>query len=231
MVASTLVDLVKISITSTGAGALALGPAVSSFRGTEALQDGASYSYSIQQNGNYETGQGVYTAINGTFTRDVAHSNAGNAPLPLAEGAELVITALAVDINPASPGGGGAPVAGSQFILEFGFVAAPGASAVIANILINQGVTLPANLSSDIGRIVGIAPGVAYTMTLKYFAPGDNVGTNVGTITINTDRSITRATTSGLPVTLLAGSVLQVIGAVTPGLGTNYAETLIGVYL
>lgn len=97
MSASTLVDLVKIQAQSTGSGPITLGPPVPGWRGVAALTDGRTYSYSIQQDGNYEAGTGVYLAIGNLFVRTPRLSSNGGAPISLATGAVVVFTALAID--------------------------------------------------------------------------------------------------------------------------------------
>lgn len=95
---STLVDLVKIQITSSGTGSFSLGPAVPGFRGVSALQDGATYSYSVQLGSNYEAGTGVYVAASATLSRTPSISSAGNAAVAFGPNAAVAFTALAQDI-------------------------------------------------------------------------------------------------------------------------------------
>jgi hypothetical protein len=92
-----LVNLVKINVLSTGANQLLLGGAVPSFRGVEALIDGATYSYSIQQGANYEFGRGVYSLGGQSLTRAVVGSSRSNTPLVLSANAVVTFTALAED--------------------------------------------------------------------------------------------------------------------------------------
>lgn len=107
--ARTLVDLVKIYATNTGTGTLALGGAVSSFRGQEALIDGHTYAYSIRQGANYEVGAGVYNAGSGTLGRSVQFSSAGGAPIGLGPNAIINFPALAADISQTGPAGPAGP--------------------------------------------------------------------------------------------------------------------------
>lgn len=116
---STLVDLVKIIITNTGTGTLQLGAPVQAFRGVDALTDGETYSYSIQQGANYEVGQGVYSLADTTLTRGVIVSSYGNTAIPLSPNAVVAFPALAGDFqipgppgapgNPGNPGDAGPP--------------------------------------------------------------------------------------------------------------------------
>ena len=108
MATSTLVDLVEIQILNTGTGTIQLGAAVAAFRGVEALIDGATYSYSIQQGANYETGTGIYTQATGALSRNVLTSSYGGAPIPLAPGAVVAFTALSRDLIAI---GAGVPIA------------------------------------------------------------------------------------------------------------------------
>jgi hypothetical protein len=122
---STLTDLVKIVIGNTGTGTLQLGAAVPSFRGTDVLVDGDTYSYSIQQGSNYEFGQGLFDSGTQTLTRGVIGSSNGNAALSLTPNAIVSFTALSIDYqipgppgapgepgDPGAPGGPGPPGAG-----------------------------------------------------------------------------------------------------------------------
>jgi hypothetical protein len=98
MVASSLVDLVKVQVLTTGTGALLLGPAVPSYRGIEALVNGATYSYSIQQNDAFEIGKALYLASSTQLIRSVERSSNGDDPLDLKPNATVAFVALAEDI-------------------------------------------------------------------------------------------------------------------------------------
>lgn len=107
---STLVNLVRCTILNTGTGTLQLGAALPAFRGVEALTDGDTYSYSIQQGSNFETGQGVYSQSDGTLTRGVIESSAGNAAISLSPNAACTFPALDIDFQvPGPPGLNGSP--------------------------------------------------------------------------------------------------------------------------
>lgn len=95
--ASTLVDLVKIKITSIGTGALTLGGAVDGYRGIEALTNGQQYSYSIQQGGNFEVGRGTYLASGTQLVRSPLYTSTGGTAVNLLSGAEVSFVALAED--------------------------------------------------------------------------------------------------------------------------------------
>lgn len=95
---STLVDRVKIFVTSSGTGAFALGSAVPAYRGVEALVDGATYSYATESGARYEAGTGVYNAGPGVLVRTPVISSNGGATVVFPANIELAFTALAQDI-------------------------------------------------------------------------------------------------------------------------------------
>ena len=96
---STLVDLVKIRVLSSGTGPFNLGPAVPGFRGVEALIDSAIYSYSVQSGSTYEIGTGVYLASGQQLVRTPFVSSSGNVAVSFPANVELVFTALAQDLE------------------------------------------------------------------------------------------------------------------------------------
>lgn len=98
MVAAKLVDLVAINILSNGTGALSLGTAVEGYRGKEVLQNGAVYSYAIQQGGNYEYGTGTYLSASSQMLRSPIASSTGGTAINLQPGAYVAFVALAEDI-------------------------------------------------------------------------------------------------------------------------------------
>lgn len=108
---SVLVDRVKILIASSGSGAFSLGPAITGFRGIEALVDGAQYSYAVESGGLYEVGTGVYVAAGPQFIRTPQISSNGGAAVNFPANCQLVFTARAADLVAAggSGGGGGSP--------------------------------------------------------------------------------------------------------------------------
>jgi hypothetical protein len=119
--ANTLVDLVKIYAANTGTGAFQIGAAVPGFRGSEALTDGHTYSYSVQQNSRYEYGSGVYSAGSGTMTRNITGSSSGGAAISLNPNAVISFPALVGDFEvagPEGPPGPAGPPADTSGLLE-----------------------------------------------------------------------------------------------------------------
>lgn len=107
---STLVDLVKIQVLSSGTGPFNLGPAVPGFRGVEALIDSAIYSYSVQSGSTYEIGTGVYLASGQQLVRTPIVSSSGNVAVSFPANVQLAFTALADDF---AAGGGTIPLVDS----------------------------------------------------------------------------------------------------------------------
>lgn len=97
--ASSLVDLVKINITSTGTGPLKLGSAVTGFRGTDALTNGRDYSYSIQQGANWEVGRGTWLSASSQMVRQVLYSSNGGIAIALKTGAQVSFVPISADLD------------------------------------------------------------------------------------------------------------------------------------
>jgi hypothetical protein len=94
----TLVDLVKITASTTGTGAVTLGSPVPGYRGVEALLDGAVYSYSIQQEFEYEVGTGTFLEAGRQFVRSPTLSSDGGTAINLQPNATIAFVATAQDI-------------------------------------------------------------------------------------------------------------------------------------
>lgn len=97
--ASNLVDLVKITATGTGTGAITLGSAVAGYRGVEALTNGKIYSYSVQQNGSWEYGRCTFLSSTNQIIRAPIDSSNGGVAIDLKQNAQISFTALAEDLD------------------------------------------------------------------------------------------------------------------------------------
>ncbi|AOR76349.1 GDSL-type esterase/lipase family protein [Novosphingobium resinovorum] len=97
--ASTLVDLVKITSNSTGTGAITLGSSVAGYRGFEALTNGEVYSYSIQDGDAWEFGRGTFMSATGQFIRTPIDSSDGGAAINLRQNAQIAFVALSEDLD------------------------------------------------------------------------------------------------------------------------------------
>lgn len=98
--ASTLVDRVKIFVLSSGTGAFQLGSASPAYRGTEALVDGASYPYAVENGSNYEVGNGTYLSATNTLVRTPTLSSNSGAAVNFPANVEVSFTVLAENIQP-----------------------------------------------------------------------------------------------------------------------------------
>lgn len=107
---STLVDRVKIFVLSSGTGPFELGSNVPAYRGAEALLDGATYSYAVENGSTYEVGTGVYLAAESMLVRSPELSSNGGAAVAFPAGVQLVFTARSADLIPV---GGSFPIVDS----------------------------------------------------------------------------------------------------------------------
>lgn len=103
---STLVDRVKIFVESSGTGPFQLGNALPSFRGSEALVDGLTYSYAVESGSDYEVGQGVYVLAVDQLIRAPTLSSNGGAPVSFPANVAINFTALAADLVAGLAGSG-----------------------------------------------------------------------------------------------------------------------------
>lgn len=95
---STLVDRVKIRCLSSGTGPFQLGPAVPAYRGVEALTDGVTYSYAVEEGANFEAGTGLYLASSQTLVRSPQISSRDGVAVSFGVNAQINFVALAQDI-------------------------------------------------------------------------------------------------------------------------------------
>lgn len=96
---SSIVDLVKVNITSSGNGPFTLSTAVSGYRGTEALTNGLEYGYSVQENSNWEVGRGTWLSATNQLSRSPIYSSNGGAAVPFSVNAQVAFVALAEDLD------------------------------------------------------------------------------------------------------------------------------------
>lgn len=240
MALSTLVDLVKCVIASTGPGPFTLGPAVQGFRGAEVLIDGAQYSYSVQLGGNYETGQGVFTASTATLTRGVITSSVGGSPVEFGPGARVTFTLLALDLLALS----GSLPPGSVVRIDQGGTGAGDAQGARANLGVGARVfgtswieapTADSEIlvvfPSDVQGTI-LADFVDWTYALDGLPVSDYVlsveiaGTLAGTITIDPAGAIAAVTVSGQDKGVDRGDPVKIAApadASTAGVGFSFS--------
>jgi hypothetical protein len=214
----TLVDLTKIQILSVGDGPLQLGAAVTAFRGQEALTNGQTYTYSIQQGANFETGTGIYDSGAGTLTRVVKVSSYGGASIPLTPNGVCTFTVFASDLRvpgPAGPQGNpgvGTPGTNGQnadYAIAGFAVSAIQANEILTDHVVVRACQFAANFSGS-KCSVGTNPAAAFVLGVKK----NDVA--CGTISIDIAGVVTFATTSGVPVMLALGDLVTVTAPATP---------------
>lgn len=229
MARSTLVDLVKVLTTTTGVGPLILDTAVPSFRGVEALIDGSTYSYSIQQGANYEFGTGLYSALDLSLTRGVLGSSYGDAPLPLIVGATVTFVALGRDVQPESvgPEGPPGPMGPPAIQLAIFFTNPLAASEVFALYAAPAAFLYPQGFVGSVGT-AQTPPAALMIINVARQDGGAGPFSAIGTITIQTSGVVSFATTIPAVVAIAVGDVVKFTGPATPDTAANFSATLKG---
>jgi hypothetical protein len=214
---NSFVDLVQIVATSSGAGPFALGPAVTGFDGKDALVDGASYSYSVQQNANWEVGKGTFVASTGTLTRAVLKSSNGGAPVAFDVNAVVSFTFTAEDIadliTAASSTGSTAKAAFNAYGLQWAvwFLAAPGPTELLALYAAPVAFQYAANFAGAAVTPAIIPPAAPLVLLVQLQPAGSSVWATVGTVTIGVDGGAALATSGGEVVNVGVGDRLRVL--------------------
>jgi hypothetical protein len=94
----------RMTITSTGTGALSLGVAVAGYQtfSSAGAQNSDTVSYTIEDGVNWEIGTGTFNSVAGTLSRTVTQSfngtTYGTSAISVTTSAQVYITALAADI-------------------------------------------------------------------------------------------------------------------------------------
>jgi hypothetical protein len=244
MVAPTLVDLVKVLASTTGTGPITLGSNVPAFRGVEALVDGNTYSYSIQQEDNYEYGNGVYSSAGNVLTRGVEASSYGGSPIPLRVGAVVTFVALAASVagglpgiqgEPGAPGAPGDPGEPGPPTLQFPifFSYTPGEDELLWRYTVPEGgdFTFPANFSSPDAHAgePDTLPTATFVLTLQRRVGGSGAFATIGTLSVSTAGVTTFATTGGVAITVAEADTLRCLApAVGDATIAGYSATLKG---
>ncbi len=160
---SKLIDRVKIFAATSGTGPFALGPNVPGFRGSEVLTDGETYSYAVEQSGEFEAGTAEYVLSTNTLVRNPLISSNGNAAVAFQANAQIAFTALARDY-----------AAQSADTLRAD-LAAPGGANLIGT---GAGITVDASLAAKQATLVS-GTNIKTVGGTSLVGPG-NVGTTVG---------------------------------------------------
>lgn len=99
-----LLDRVKVNTATTGTGTVTLGATTSPYQlwAAAGAISGVSYSYLIEDGGNWELGWGVYNSAGPTLTRNLISSNTGSL-LNLTGAATVACVANELDIGSLTP--------------------------------------------------------------------------------------------------------------------------------
>jgi hypothetical protein len=157
-----------------GTGTIALGSALAGFQAFAAAGaiDGNTYSYRIDDGGNFELGTGVYTASGPTLSRSLVYSSTG-ALLNVSAAAIVSLVLLAGDVSPLV---GSAKITSAT--ASVGFVLPPGFSTFKINI---RGLVLSA-AGANLGyRLSGAGSGSIRSGASDYSNISfSNIGTSTG---------------------------------------------------
>ena len=102
--ASKMYNRARMTVTSTGTGALSLGVAVAGYQtfSSAGAQNSDTVSYTIEDGVNWEIGTGTFNSVAGTLSRTVTQSfngtTYGTSAISVTTNAQVYITALAADI-------------------------------------------------------------------------------------------------------------------------------------
>lgn len=213
----TFVDLVRCTVTSSGTGPFTLGNNVTGFFGREKLQDGASYSYSVQQGDNKEVGAGTYIASTNTLTRTVRSSSNGGAPVAFDVGAEVAFTFTAADIvdviAAASSSSGTAKAAFNAYGLQWGvwFNGTPVANELLALYVAPVAFEFLGNFTGAAVQSPLTPPADTFTLAVDLQVDGSGTWTNVGSIVLGSDGSVSISTVGAAVVPVGVGDRLRVV--------------------
>ena len=213
----TFIDLVCVTATSSGTGPFVLGAHVTGFFGTEKLQDGQIYTYSVQQDDNKEAGFGMWIAGSNTLTRTPYSSSNSNTPVAFSVGAEVGFTFGSQDILDllAEAGGVGATAkaAFNAYGLQWGvwFNATPGASELLALYVCPIVMQFPGNFAEASTAPPLTPPAASWSATVDRQTGGTGGWENIGAITIATDGTVSLTTVGSAPIDIAIGDRLRVL--------------------
>jgi hypothetical protein len=96
----------------------------------------------------------------------------------------------------------------TRFMVPFWFELPPTSGEVLARYIATDAFTIPANMSTSKG-VVASPPGADYVITMAQQVNATGAFTNIGTITIHNDSTITFATTGGTSKDIAANDALR----------------------
>jgi len=179
----TLVDRVKIFITSSGTGPFTLGGPAPGFRGSEALVDGTTYSYAVGEGFLYEVGTCVYVASSNQMVRSPELSSNGNAAVAFPVNATLALVARAADLIAT---GGTFPI-----INSLGNSASAAIAQQAATVAINAKVTASTLAGNGGAGLVGTTGGGTVQAALDNALSAPTLAENTGAGLVGTTGGIT----------------------------------------
>jgi hypothetical protein len=241
MAASTFVNLVRVYSNSAGTGPLVLGLAEPGFRGTEALTDGATYSYTFQIGVDnrtpgstaYETGRGVWDAATSTLTRAVVESSLAGQPVGVLMNTPIAITVLAQDFAATDQAALAAAVleaqqsatdADADAAAAAGSATSAAGSAATATTQAGIATTKAANAATSATAASGSAATAAGSATTSGNAAGTAVS-SAAAANASATNAATSATAAGSSATAAAGSATAASGSASSA-GTSASSAL-----
>lgn len=213
-ITSTYVDNVCIATSAGGTAAFQLGNAVAAFQGVEALVNGKTYSYSVQQDNNWEFGRGVYNSGARTLTRTVLNSSYGvGAPVNFNVGAQVTFTLLAEDLLEILTNAVPAPL--DSYALQFSpwFNSTPDALELLARYTAPTNYIYMPNFGGSAAAPPDVLPSADFAMTVERAPAGafPLVFTAIGTVVVAAaDGTVLMTTAGGEPIAISAGDTIRV---------------------
>jgi hypothetical protein len=198
----TPVDLVCIATSAPGPDTFQLGNAVQAFQGVEALDDGKSYSYSVQQDSNFEFGYGTFNASARTLTRTVLRSSYGGAPVSFNLGAQVTFTFLAEDLlaRLAAIAGPSPNLYGLQWSPWFN--PAPVADELLALYVAPLNFNYLQNFAGAATAPPLVLPTADWAAALRRQVGGLGAWSDIGTVDVTPDGTVSLSTAGGGPVAI-----------------------------